>query len=353
MKIKLSVSGLFVASVAVIILIGILAFYQLFSSSPTVDSRKATVNYTFTGHKSIVTSVRFSNNDSFLITGSVDSTIKIWERNTGRLVMQMKQPQGISYLDVSSDGKYIATGSYDSMVRIWDVDNGKQLKVLMGHKGTIWTVSFSSDGKMLASSGDDAVIKIWDVCSGKLLRELKGHQRIVWSVKFSNDGTQLASGSFDYTMKLWNTKDGSLIWDNKEHNEAVVDLAFSHNGTLLATTSDDKTIRVWDMNTRRLVRMFEVPEHVQAVAFSPDDRYLLTGGRDKPLIGEFLQNIFGDSYYNKGVSARLWDVQTGELLQTFSHHANDVMDVTWSHDGERFATASADGTVDLWKISKR
>ena len=96
----------------------------------------------------------------------------------------------------------------------------------------------------------------------------------------------------------------------------------------------------------------EVAEHVQAVAFSPDDKRLLTGGRDKATIGEFLQNFIGDSKFNKGVSARLWDVETGKLLQTFSSHANDVMDVAYSHDGKTIATASADKTVEVWNIVK-
>jgi len=95
-----------------------------------------------------------------------------------------------------------------------------------------------------------------------------------------------------------------------------------------------------------------VAEHVQAVAFSPDNKRLITGGRDKPMIGEFLQGIFGDSRYNPGVSARLWDVETGELLQTFTKHGNDVMDVAYSHDGNWIATASADRTVEVWKINK-
>jgi len=341
--------GILVLSIIVLIIFILTGYYQLFSKSPRVDKGMAKLEYTFTGHQNIVSAVRFSNNDSFVITGSVDSTIKIWKRNTGEVIRQMKQPQGISYLDVSADGKYIATGSYDSKVRIWSAEDGKLIREFSGQKGTVWTVAFSIDGTKVAASGDDGVIRIYNIASAKMIRELKGHRRIVWSVKFNNDGTQLASGSFDYTVKLWNVNDGSLIWDNREHDETVVDLAFSHNGSLLATTSDDKTIRIWNVKTRHLVRLMEVPEHVQAVAFSPDDQFLLTGGRDKPLVGEFLQNIFGDSHYNKGVSARLWKVQTGELLQTFSHHANDVMDVAWSHDGKWMATASADGTVDVWR----
>ena len=96
----------------------------------------------------------------------------------------------------------------------------------------------------------------------------------------------------------------------------------------------------------------EVPEHVQAVAFSPDDKYLVTGGRDKPMMGEFLQNIFGDSNFNKGVSSRLWDIKSGVLMQTFRLQANDVNDVDYSSDGKWLATASADNTVQLWRLTK-
>jgi WD40 repeat protein len=153
-------------------------------------------------------------------------------------------------------------------------------------------------------------------------------------------------------MKLWNVADGKLVWDNKEHRATVVDLAFSHDGKLLASASDDKTIKIWNVAERKLIRTMKVAEHVQAVAFSPDDKRLLTGGRDKPLIGEFLQEIFGDSKFNPGVSARLWDVETGALLQTFTKHGNDVQDVAYSNDGRWITTASADRTVEVWKLNK-
>jgi WD40 repeat protein len=61
--------------------------------------------------------------------------------------------------------------------------------------------------------------------------------------------------------------------------ETVVDIAFSHDGKLLASTSDDKTIKLWDIAEQNLIRTMKVAEHVQAVAFSPDDKRLMTGGR--------------------------------------------------------------------------
>ena len=343
---------LLILLIPVLVIIGILAYYQLLYRSERVDNGIAQLEIVFDKHKHIVTSVRFSPDDSFVFTSSVDGTIKIWKRESREIVREIRQSSGIAYMDLSIDGNYAVTGSYDSTVRVWGINDGALIKEFKGHSGTVWAVAFSNDGKKIVSGGDDAVVNIWDVETGKLLRKLQGHKRIVWSVKFSRDGTKVASSSFDFTIKLWNEADGKLLWDNKGHSETVVDIAFSHNDKLLASTSDDKTIKIWNVAEQKLIRTMKVPEHVQAVEFSPDDKRLMTGGRDKPMIGEFLQVIFGDSKFNPGVSARLWDVETGVLLQTFTTHTNDVMDVAYSHDGKWIATASADKTVELWKLNK-
>ena len=338
--------------ILILLLVGVLLYYQLLYKSPRVDIGVASLELVFDKHKNIVTSVRFSPGDSLMVTTSVDSTIKIWKRSSGELVNEIKQASGIAYMDLSINGRYVVTGGYDSTVRLWDLNGGVLIREFKGHAGTVWDVAISSDNKKIASGGNDGIVNIWDVQTGNLLHKLTGHKRIVWSVKFSPDDSQVASASFDYTIKLWSVADGKLVWDNKEHKETVVDLAFSHDGKMLASTSDDKTIKIWNVAERKLLRTMKVAEHVQAVAFSPDDKRLMTGGRDKPMIGELLQQVFGDSKFNTGVSARLWDVETGALLQTFTKHGNDVMDVAYSHNGNWIATSSADKTVEIWRLNK-
>jgi WD40 repeat protein len=340
-------TGVFVLTLLLLV-VAILSYYQLLYKSPRVDTGIVKLGSIFKGHRDIVTAVRFSPDDSLVITGSVDSTIKIWKRATGEIVRSIRQPDGITYLDMSADGNYVMTGSYDGIARIWRISDARLMKELKGHKGTVWTVAFSSDGKWVATAGDDKAIRLWSTETGELLKILQGHTLNVWALKFSPDGTKLASCSFDYSFKIWSMPDGKLITDNKEHKETVVDIAFSNDGKMLASTSDDCTIKLWNMNNGALIKTMKVPEHVQAVAFSPDDKLLMTGGRDKTLIGEFLQNIFGNSTFNEGVSARLWDVESGKLLQTFTQHSNDVMDIAYSHNGNWIATASADNTVELW-----
>jgi WD40 repeat protein len=333
-----------------LLIILVLTYYQLLYKSERVDKNFVKFERLINDHGHSVTAVRFTNNDSFIVSGSVDKTIKIHDRQSGKLVQSFSQPEGITYLDLSPNGDFITTSSYDGKIRLWSVSNASLVKEFQGHSGTAWTVTFSPDGNTIASSGDDRLIKLWDIKTGALIRTLTGHSLNVWSVRFSPDGTQLASCSFDRSFKLWNVNDGKLLVDNKQHRQAIVDIAYSNNGKMIVTTSDDKTIRIWNVQDGSLLRILEVPEHIQAAAFSPDDRLLMTGGRDKPTIGEFLQTIFGDSESNKGVSARLWDVRSGALLHTFVEQGNDVNDVAFSHNGKWIVTASADKSIGLWRL---
>lgn len=331
-----------------------IAFFMLFffcTDTEIVESNIYRVERTFYFHTSDVWSVKFSPDGKLLASGSVDSTARIWNIETGTLGYTLYQPAGITSVAFNPDGKYLITTSYDGIVRVIKISDRDILRELTGHTGTVWSADFSPNGNLIASGGEDATIKLWDVHSGRLLRTFTGHTRNVWAVKFSPDGATMASGSFDNTVKIWNVADGTLIRELRGHSEAVVALAFSPDGKILASTSDDTTIKLWNTVHWSLMKTFQVSRHVQAVDFSSDGKRLITGGRDQAAFGEFLQNIFGDSETRKGVSMWLWDVHNGKLLQTFSQHSNDVNDVSFSPNSMWIASGSSDRTVKLWRIS--
>ena len=334
-----------------LLIVCFLTYYQVWYKSEKVDGNIFKLNTVLSAHHSDVWAVKFSPDGIWLASGSVDSTVNVWNKENGALALNLKQPSGVTYLAFSPDGNYLATTAYDAKVRLWKLPEGIFVQEFTGHTGTVWSVHFSPDGKTIASSGEDATIKLWERESSQRVRTLLGHTLTVWGVKFSPDGSTIASGSYDKTVKIWNAANGKLIHTLLDHSEAIVSLAFSPDGQTFASTSDDKTIKLWDTTDWNLIRTFVVPEHVQAADFSPDNKRLLTGGRDKPALGELLQNFFGDSEYNKGVSMRLWDVESGKLLQTFSQHANDVNDVAYCSDGKWVASGSSDKTVELWRLS--
>ncbi|MDB5209767.1 MAG: repeat-containing protein [Sediminibacterium sp.] len=332
--------------------LALLTYIQLFYQPRQVDNGYARLSRLITVHSSDVWVTRFVPNSNLLASCSVDSTVKIYDRRTAGVVSTFRHPEGVTYFDFSTDGKLLATTSYDQKVRIWDVASGNVIKTLSGHTRTPWSVSFSPDAKYLLSSGEDATIKMWDVNTGALIRNITDFSLSVWDVKFSPDGKTFAAGSFDTQLKIYNVVDGAVVMDIKGHTSTIAALAFSHKGDKLASASDDKTIKIWSTVNGKLIRTLNVPEHAQGAVFSPDDSRLVTCGRDKIMIGEFLQNSFGDSHFNKGVPVRMWDVNTGALLQTFCLQANDVNDVDISADGKWLASASSDHTVALWQILK-
>lgn len=64
---------------------------------------------------------------------------------------------------VSPDGRFLASVANDG-ARIWRVSDQREVSVLKGHQGGVYTAAFSPDGKRLATSGrDDLTIRIWDL----------------------------------------------------------------------------------------------------------------------------------------------------------------------------------------------
>lgn len=77
---------------------------------------------------------------------------------------------------VSSDGKWVVSGSADRTVRLWNTQTGELVYILKGHANTVWSVAFSPDGLTLASGSDDKTIRLWSVSTGQCLKTIKNRE---------------------------------------------------------------------------------------------------------------------------------------------------------------------------------
>jgi WD40 repeat protein len=265
-----------------------------------------------------------------------NNTIKLWDLSAGggEIKLPIQDRSNINSLAFSPDGKILAAGTGDSTIKLWDAATGRLLSTLEGHTQSVESITFSSDGHLLASGSYDKTVKLWDVATGSPIKTFNRQTGAILSVAFSPDGRYLASGSEDHTAVLFEVRTGAVTLIIDRHLDAVTSVAFSPDSQKLATGSRDKTVRLWDVPYGDKLGYVVFASHedmVDTIAFSPDGKFLATGSRDQTI--------------------KLWNLPDGKLLRTLIGHTSAVNLIAFSPDGRRLASGSYDQTVKIWELA--
>ncbi len=198
------------------------------------------------GHFGPVYAIAISPDGLTLVSGSQDTTIKIWAIETGDLLHTLTDHRGpVRSLALTPDGQTLISGAADATIKIWDLETGELQNTLTDHTRLVRGLAIAPDGKTLASASWDRTLKIWDLTTGELQNTLMGHTDLVVSVAISPDGSTLVSGSDDDTIKLWDLSNGEELATLTNHMSDVFSLVFSLDGKTLVSASWDQTILVW------------------------------------------------------------------------------------------------------------
>ena len=254
----------------------------------------------YLGHESWITSVAFSPDGMTALSGSSDTTLRLWDLATGETIRIFEgHTNGVNSIAFSPDGATALSGSSDNTLHLWEVATGKTIRIFEGHTDQVWDVAFSPDGTMALSGSVDDTLHLWEVATGKTIRIFEGHTDQVWDVAFSPDGTMALSGSVDDTLRLWDVATGEALRAFHGHNDSVNSVTFSPDGQKALSVALRGSLRIWD--TRPLVEIADevcaeryiVPETEAAMREQfaiPEDVVLCPGKQP-------LQNYVEDSLF--------------------------------------------------------
>ena len=311
---------------------GVITFWDLRTSQKT--------DLQVTGHRDLLPTLAFSPDGTKLASVGAKATI-FFESGSG-----------------TSLSTWVANP--DGLVRLTDVRTGRELATLNEiNTGTHPSSSmvFSPDGKTVAL-GSSGKIHLWNTEIGSglgisLLDENNDQNNLnngnddlafppgamfhlmpnISALEFSPDGKKLVSGTMDGRVQMWNTETGVELtpffagpnMDEAVNQDPITTLALSSSGTLLAVGSEEK-IRLFGSSQQP--RLKDVPHSTKSLAFSPDDTVLLAGLRNGRI--------------------ELFDMTTGEKINTLSGHTSTVEVLVFSPDGKTLVSTGQDGTILVW-----
>jgi WD40 repeat protein len=240
------------------------------------------------------------------------------------------------------DGTEVQGGKAPQTIRLYDFKSGKLVALLKGHTNVIRSLAFSPDGSKLISGSSDHTAIIWDtgVRSGvrlsapKLLHRLEGHKADIFTAVFSPDGRRAVTGSYDKDLRLWQVSNGTQIARMAGHTDKVYRVAIARDGTI-ASGDISGAILLWDGRNGRLLRtLVRNKNGVGSLNFSVDGKLMLaTCG-------------FGNC---SGALGYVYNVASGQVAVTYSGHDNAVQASAFSPDGRWVATGGgANNEIHIW-----
>ncbi len=168
------------------------------------------VLFNLTGHTRCVNILKVSNDGLYLLSGSQDSSIKIWVLATRKLLKQYAHSQSVNAIESLPGGRF-ASASDDFTIKIFQID--KEITTKNDHTSKVLCLKLLPNENYFASGAFDSNIIIYEFTGFTVYKRLSGHRSPIISLDSSVflSNHLLMSSSKDVSIKIWDTMTGRIL----------------------------------------------------------------------------------------------------------------------------------------------
>jgi pre-mRNA-processing factor 17 len=278
-------------------------------------------------------------------------------------------------------GHLLLSGSADTTVKIWDVYHKKELlRTYSGHSKALSDITFNTSGTQFLSASYDRMMKLWDTETGQCINRFTTGKtphviRFNPSPEHSNE---FLAGMSDKKIIQFDVRTREIVQEYDHHLAAINTITFVDENRRFMTTSDDKSLRAWDYNIPVPIKYIAEPYMypMTRASLHPSGKYVAYQSSDNNIFvyganDKFRQNrkkVFkghncagysidvacspdgqfiasGDS----GGYVCFWDWKTSKLYHKMQASDGAVTCVQWHpQESSKVVTAGLDGAIKYW-----
>lgn len=291
----------------------------------------------FSGHQGAVYCVAPAMQEGFFLSGGSDTNVVEWDLFENANPRIVARSAGVIYsLLALREKSMLLIGNNQGGIHVVDLNQKKEVHYWKAHQTGVFDIKWMPHTNGIWAAGADGFLSIWDADTFENKTLLNISNQKIRKIEASSDNSCVALACSD--GKIYLVDETHAVETLNPQADAVNAVAFSPDGNYLLSGTKNAHLQVWDWPKRQLIE--QIPAHnfaLYGIQFTRDGKHFITISRDKTI--------------------KLWDAETFAVLQRIDKethgHVNSVNAGFWDERSGMFISGSDDRSALAWKFEKK